>query len=56
MTYRAWWAARRLLFEERFGVLVREHEREERAREAKQVSDYHRSIELLKQRAADGAG
>lgn len=56
MTYRAWWAARRLLFEERFGSLMRQHEREERAKEAKQVSDYLRSVEFLKQRAEHGAG
>jgi hypothetical protein len=57
MTYRAWWAARRLLYEERFGSLVRADEQQQRAREAKLRADYLRSIEYLKkQQAEHGSG
>lgn len=56
MTYRAWWDARWLLFEERFGVLIRAHQREERRIEDQRMADYLRSVATLKraQGSSDG--
>ena len=50
MTYRAWWAARRLLFEERFGVLIREDEQRRRAKDAQLAADYERTVAILQKR------
>ena len=57
MTYRAWWAARWLLWEEQFGTLIRQAQREERYRESDLASKYQRSVALLKARQeSDGTG
>lgn len=43
-------AARRLLFEERYGIHLRAAEREHRAEEARIAAQYRRSVAALKQR------
>ena len=48
MTYREWWAARRFLFDERFGPLIRQAEREARAEEERTAAAYRRSVAQLK--------
>lgn len=50
MTYRAWWAARRFLFEEHYGILIRQAEREQRAEEARVAAHYERSVAVLRAR------
>lgn len=48
MTYRAWWAARWFLFDEKFGPSIRAAELEARQQEAKLTADYARSVALLR--------
>ena len=51
--FRRHWAARVLLFEERFGVALRNAEREAKAREAQLAYEYERSVRILQQRAQE---
>jgi hypothetical protein len=48
MTYREWWAARRFLFDERFGTLLRQSERQARIEEERTAAAYRRSVAHLK--------
>lgn len=50
MSFRRYWAARAYLFEMRFGVVIRESERDAAARDAKLHSDYERTVAILKKR------
>ena len=57
MTYREWWTARRFLFDERFGPLIRHADREERLEEERIASQYRKSVAALKaQGSTDGTG
>lgn len=53
MTYSDWWTARRLLFEERFGIHLRRQEREEREEADRLSAQYRKSAALLKQQQID---
>ena len=48
MTSRAWWTARWLLFDEKFGPLIREAEHERERAEARLGADYARSVATLR--------
>lgn len=53
MSARAFWTARWLLFEERFGPLIRAAARRERDEEAQLVAGYQRSVAALR-KSTDG--
>jgi hypothetical protein len=48
MTYRAWWNAREFMFEERFGLLIREAELKIKAQETQLAEQYRKSVAALK--------
>ena len=50
MSFRRHWAARTFLWEERFGLAIRQAERDEKAQQAQLASDYERTVALLKKR------
>ena len=57
MTYRAWWAARWLLWEEQFGTLIRAAEHEREAEENRLAAQYRQTVAALKARGSpDGPG
>ena len=57
MTYYEWWIARWFLFDERFGSLIRQAQREERIEEERIASQYRKSVAMLKaQGSTDGTG
>ena len=55
MSFRAYWSARLLLWEERFGPSFRESENKRRAEEDQLAAAYQRTVAALK-RESDGPG
>jgi hypothetical protein len=57
VTYAEWWNARRFLFDERFGPLLRQAENEAKAEEERMAAAYRKSVSVLKaQGSPDGSG
>lgn len=57
MTYREWWNARRFLFDERFGPLLRQADNAAKAEQERMSAAYRKSVAILKaQGSPDGSG
>lgn len=56
MTFRAYWAARTFLFEERFGPRIRAAENASREEEAKLAERYRRTVAAMRREEPDGTG